>query len=220
MLKIDPDGYKISGIFLVIAVLIYVCYYFTELPVFLWAFWISCVIFIFSVYFFRDPERRGPEDRRSILSAADGVVIDVSHVEVEGFEGGKALRIAVFMNIFDVHVNRCPLAGMVIKTEHQPGRKLSALNKRAEYENEYGDADIETSAGLVRVRQIAGIIARRVVTRIKAGDILERGDRIGIIRLGSRVDVFLPLVFEPVVAKGCRVRAGETVIAQPIEDEK
>ena len=220
MLKIDPDGNKISGIFLVIAILIYVCYYFTELPVFSWVFWISCVIFIFSVYFFRDPERRGPEDRRFVLSAADGVVIDISHVDAEGFEGGRALRIAVFMNIFDVHVNRCPLAGRVIKTEHQPGRKLSALNKRAEYENEYGDTDIETSVGIIRIRQIAGIIARRVVTRIKAGDILERGDRIGIIRFGSRVDVFLPLVFEPVVAKGHRVRAGETVIARPGEDEK
>ncbi len=220
MVKIDQDGYKISGIFLALAVLIYVCYYFSELSVFLWAFWISCAILVFSICFFRDPERKGPEDKRAVVSAADGVVVDVSPVEAEGFEGGKALRIAVFMNIFNVHVNRSPLAGRIIKTEHRPGRKLSALNKRAEYENEYGDMDIETSAGLVRVRQIAGIIARRVVTRIKAGDIIERGDRIGIIKFGSRVDIFLPLSFKPVVAKGDRARAGETMIARPSDSEK
>lgn len=215
MVKIDPDGYKIAGVFLVLTVLIYVCYHFTELSVFLWIFWGFSAIFIFSVCFFRDPERIGPEDKRVVVSAADGVVVDVSHVEAEGFEGGKALRIAVFMNIFNVHVNRCPLTGRAVKTEHRPGRKLSALNKRAEYENEYGDTDIETSAGLVRVRQIAGIIARRIVTRIKVGDILERGDRIGIIRFGSRVDVFLPMAFKPAAVKGDRVRAGETVIARP-----
>ena len=220
MVKIDPDGYKISGIFLVFAVLIYVCYYFTELSVFSWIFWVFCLISVFSVCFFRDPERKGPEDKRAVVSAADGVVVDVSHVKAEGFEGGKALRIAVFMNIFNVHVNRSPFTGRAIKTEHRRGRKFPALNKRAEYENEYGDTDIETSAGLVRVRQIAGIIARRVVTRIKVGDILERGDRIGIIRFGSRVDVFLPLALKPVAAKGDRVRAGETVIARPGDSEK
>ncbi len=217
MVKIDPDGYKIAGIFLILAVVVFVCYYLTNLLLFLYIFCLFCLILVFTVFFFRDPERKGPEEKQSAVSAADGLVVDVSHVEAEGFEGGKALRIAVFMNIFNVHVNRCPLPGRVVKTEHRSGRKLSALNKRAEYENEYGDTDIETSSGLVRVRQIAGLIARRVVTRIKVGDILERGDRIGIIRFGSRVDVFFPLSFKSIAVKGEHVRAGKTVIAHQVD---
>jgi len=172
------------------------------------------LVLIFSVSFFRDPERCGPEDENAVISAADGVVKDVSEVEAEGFEGGKALRIAVLMNVFNVHVNRTPVSGTVLSTRHQPGRKLSVYNDRAEYENEYGDTDIETPFGLVRIRQIAGLVARRVVTRVKRGDSLGRGDKIGLIRFGSRVDVFLPLVYEPVAVEGEKVRAGESVIAK------
>ena len=100
------------------------------------------------------------------------------------------------------------------------GKKLSAYNKRAEYENEHGDTDIETRRGLVRVRQIAGLVARRVVTRVHTGDELKKGDRIGIIRFGSRVDVFLPADFQPAVRPGDHVRAGETIIAVYPGDNK
>jgi phosphatidylserine decarboxylase len=117
------------------------------------------------------------------------------------------------MNVFNVHVNRSPLPGNVIKTEHRPGKKLNAAIARAEYENECGDTDIETSDGLIRIRQIAGLIARRVVTRVKPGDLLERGSIIGLIRFGSRVDVFLPATFKSTVKKGEKVKAGITVIA-------
>ena len=192
----------------------YFCYFFIGSSAFLWIFRLFLVLFVFTLWFFRDPERRGPDDDLAVVSSADGVVVDVSEVKAEEFEGGTALRIAVFMNIFNVHVNRSPISGRVVRTEHHPGKKLSAFNKRAEYENEHGDTDIETSSGLVRVRQIAGLIARRVVTRVKAGDVLVRGDRIGLIRFGSRVDVFLPLVYDAVVSKGDHVRAGETVIAR------
>lgn len=220
MLNIDTDGYKIAGFFLFLAIAAFFCLYLTEFSLFLWAFCGFFLIFVFTVSFFRDPERKEPEDILAVVSAADGVVIDVSQVEAEGFEGEKALRIAVFMNIFNVHVNRSPLSGRAVKIEHRPGRKLSAFNERAEYENEHSDTDIETSYGLVRIRQIAGIIARRVVTRVKVGDIIERGDRIGIIRFGSRVDIFLPLVYKSVAVKGDHVRAGETVIARLNRTEK
>ena len=215
MIKIDSDGYKVAGIFLALAFLAYISYNFTGLNAFLWAFWIFCIFCIIILNFFRDPERKLPQDKQAVVSAADGVVIDVSTVEAEGFDDGGALRIAVFMNIFNVHVNRSPVSGKVLKTVHRPGKKLSAFRKRAEYENEHGDTDIETSFGLVRIRQIAGLLARRVITRVKPGDSLERGDRIGIIRLGSRVDVFLPLTYIPVVSQGDHVRAGESVIARP-----
>lgn len=169
---------------------------------------------VFTLYFFRDPERRCTKSDGDAVSPADGVVIDVCQMEEKGFPDGRALRIAVFMNVFNVHVNRTPLKGAVTETRHRNGKKLSAYNRRAEYENEHGDTDINTIWGLIRIRQIAGLIARRVVTRVKKGDFLERGGRIGLIRFGSRVDVFFPLCFEPLVVLGQRVRAGETIIAR------
>jgi phosphatidylserine decarboxylase len=141
------------------------------------------------------------------------VVKDVSVVDADGFDGGKALRIAVLMNVFNVHINRTPVSGEVMNKKHRPGKKLSVYNDRSEYENEYGDTELATPKGPVRIRQIAGLVARRVVTRIRPGDMLRRGDKIGLIRFGSRVDVFLPTVYEPVAAIGDKVYAGETVIA-------
>jgi len=217
--KIDPDGYKLTGIIFCCALILLAGHYITQWQFLFWCSGFVCLLAVFSLFFFRDPERTGPEDKHVCVSAADGIVVDVSHIEAEGFEGSRALRIAVFMNIFNVHVNRCPLSGKVVKTSHRSGKKLSALNKRAEYENEYGDIDIKTPSGFIRIRQIAGLIARRVVTRVEEGDVLNRGERLGIIRFGSRVDVFLPEVFKPVVNTGDRVLAGETIIAQPVIDE-
>ncbi|MFC1551748.1 phosphatidylserine decarboxylase [Candidatus Latescibacterota bacterium] len=214
MMKIDPDGYKVAGITLLLDIIAYFVLYQTAFSLYVWITFGLLSVLIFSVSFFRDPVRRGPEDVNVVISAADGVVKDVSEVGSEGFDGGKALRIAVLMNVFNVHVNRTPVSGTVLNTRHQPGRKLSVYNDRAEYENEYGDTDLETPSGLVRIRQIAGLVARRVVTRVKRGDSLERGDKIGLIRFGSRVDVFLPLIYEPVAVVGEKVHAGESVIAK------
>jgi len=213
MLKIDPEGYTFSALCIVCAAAVFVLYAVTGSLAALVTGVCAFLAAVLVVNFFRDPERLGPTDTRAVISAADGVVMDVRAVDAEGFSGGRALRIAVFMNVFNVHVNRAPVAGKVCGTVHRPGRKLSAFNRRAEYENEHGDTDIETPAGIVRVRQIAGIIARRVVTRVRSGEVLERGQRIGIIRFGSRVDVFLPVSFKPAVKKGDHVRAGETIIA-------
>ena len=213
-MKIDPDGYKLAVIFSGCAFFLGGGYFLVRWQALLWMVMLFCLLAAFTLFFFRDPQRTGPEDEDAAVSAADGVVIDVSPVEAEGFNRNEAVRIAVFMNMFNVHVNRNPLAGTVTGKHHRAGKKLPAFNKRAEYENEHGDTDLKTPFGNVRVRQIAGIIARRVVTRVKEGDVLKRGDRLGIIRFGSRVDVFLPKIFEPVVSKGARVRAGETIIAR------
>jgi phosphatidylserine decarboxylase len=212
LFKIDRDGIYITGILAIPAVLSYIFYLVTYSQIAVWVGLFLLIPPFFSLYFFRDPERKSLSDKNSAISAADGIVVDVSVMDAPGF-GDKALRIAVFMNVFNVHVNRSPLPGNVIKTEHRPGKKLNAAIARAEYENECGDTDIETSDGLIRIRQIAGLIARRVVTRVKPGDLLERGSRIGLIRFGSRVDVFLPTTFEPSVKKGEKVKAGITVIA-------
>lgn len=213
-MRIDPDGLVIGGILLVITVIFWGVFALTGWPAIRWMMYGFLLLTAFAVSFFRDPERSVPAGEDAAISAADGVVIDVGMVTVDGLEEREMLRIAVFMSVFNVHVNRSPVDGRVIGKKHWPGKKLSAYNKNAEYENEHGDTDIETARGAVRVRQIAGLIARRVVTRVNGGDELRRGDRIGLIRFGSRVDVFLPLGYEPAVTPGMKVRAGETVIAR------
>jgi len=213
-MKIDPDGYRIIGFFIIVAVVCRALSVLTGLMMLTWCSWVFVILIAFSMYFFRDPKRTAPGQPEAAVSAADGVVVDVSVVEAGGFQAGRALRIAVFMNVFNVHVNRSPVDGTVVSTVHRNGKKLSAYNSRAEYENEHGDTDLDTAFGPVRIRQIAGLVARRVVTRVNSGDLLRRGDRIGLIRFGSRVDVFLPETCRPEVVKGERVQAGKTIIAR------
>lgn len=213
-MRIDPDGIKITGILFTLVIFFWGVGFFTGWIVLRW---VSAVVFfaaVFALSFFRDPERHAPGENGSVISAADGVVIDAATVPMEGFGPEGALRIAVFMNVFNVHVNRSPVSGSVVSVRHRPGKKLSAYHRNAEYENEHGDTDMRTPAGPIKIRQIAGLIARRVVTRVSVGDSLQAGDRIGIIRFGSRVDVFLPVAYEPAVNPGQKVRAGETVIAR------
>lgn len=213
-MKIDPDGIRIAGLLLTLAIILWTGGVLTGRPVIQWTAVATLLLGLFAMSFFRDPTRETPDEKGSAISAADGVVIDASRVTENGFGPEGALRIAVFMNVFNVHVNRSPVEGRVIAVRHYPGKKLSAYNKRAEYENEHGDTDLETPDGPVRIRQIAGLVARRVVTRVQEGDELHPGDRIGLIRFGSRVDVFLPVTYEPAVKPGDHVRAGETVIAR------
>ncbi len=213
MVRIDPDGIRLGGVFLLLCACSGLGFLFFGNVAFAWMAGTFAGIWLYVLFFFRDPNRAAP-DKQGVLSAADGVVLDTAQIPADGFEGGNALRISVFMSVFNVHVNRSPVDGRVVRTMHRPGKKISAMNRRAEYENECGDTDIETLSGLVRVRQIAGLIARRVVTRVHQGDDLRRGQRIGLIRFGSRVDVFLPVTYVPVVRKGDRVRAGATIIAK------
>lgn len=212
-IRIDRDGIRIAGVFFTLCAAETVWYIFSGNPVLAAAALFFGIGTVYTLYFFRDPQREGPEDLTAAVSAADGVVVDVSEAGGDGLDDGT-IRIAVFMNVFNVHVNRTPLTGNVIRTVHQPGKKMPAYNPRAATDNEYGEIDIEAPAGRVRIRQIAGLIARRVVTRVSPGDALERGDRIGLIRFGSRVDVFLPAQYVPSVSVGDKVRAGETVIAR------
>jgi phosphatidylserine decarboxylase len=213
-MRIDPDGIKIAGLLLTLAIVLWTGGTLIGRPTIQWAAVITILCGLFALSFFRDPARETPEEKGIAISSADGVVIDTSRVPDDKFGPDGALRIAVFMNVFNVHVNRSPVEGRVVAVHHFPGKKLSAYNKRAEYENEHGDTELETTAGPVRIRQIAGLIARRVVTRVQEGDELQPGERIGIIRFGSRVDVFLPVGYEPAVKPGDHVRAGETIIAR------
>jgi phosphatidylserine decarboxylase len=167
----------------------------------------------FSLYFFRDPERFPPPDEGLIISPADGVIAFTG--EYEHPEFGRMARISVFMNVHNVHINRSPVDGVVKRSEYIEGGFKHAGRADALAVNERQIVTIETEKGPVIVTQIAGMVARRIVSRIKEGQKLERGERIGLIRFGSRVEVFLPIDKIAIIAqKGEKVRCGETPIAR------
>jgi phosphatidylserine decarboxylase len=169
---------------------------------------------LFTAYFFRDPDRVVPGDPGLVVAPADGRVLSVEDVDEPTFMGGPARRVTIFLNVFDVHVQRSPVAGVVRHYEYRPGKYLVAWEPKASELNEQASLGIETPEGPVLVRQIAGLVARRIVTRPREGDILERGARYGLIRFGSRVDLFVPVSWEIGVEPGHRVRAGSSVIGR------
>ncbi len=168
---------------------------------------------VFVALFFRNPPREIAGGEDSVVAPADGRVIDVA--EIEASDGGKWLRIGIFLSVFDVHVNRCPLAGRVVAKERGGRAFLAAFNPKAESENARCALTLETAAGVrFAVVQIAGLIARRIVCRPQLGEWVRRGDRYGLIRFGSRTDVWLPLSAVALVKPRDRVRGGSTIIAQ------
>lgn len=169
---------------------------------------------VFVAYFFRDPERHPPRDPRLVVAPADGRVMSVGPVEGEDFMDGTATRVTIFLSIFDVHVQRAPLGGRVARYAHRPGRFVAAWREEAGRENERASLGIDTGSGPVLVRQIAGLVARRIATYPREGDTVARGDRIGLIRFGSRVDLFVPARWPVAVRRGDRVRGGETPVAR------
>ena len=173
------------------------------LPVALWVPW-----------FFRDPDRGGPRGGELILAPADGKVVSVVDLQEREFVQGDATRVSVFMNVFNVHVNRHPVDGTVGHREYRPGRFVNATLDKASEHNEQMSVGIRSSRGPVLVRQIAGLIARRIVTDPQVGDPVRQGERLGLIRFGSRVDTFVPRAASVRVRQGDRTKAGVTVIAE------
>ncbi len=160
--------------------------------------------------FFRDPERKPPPVPGAVLAPADGKVMEVAGVDDAWV--GSAVRVSIFLSPLDVHINRSPTAGLVRKVEYKAGRFLAAYKPEASDENERCTVDLESDVARVAVRQIAGVLARRIVCRVRAGDKLQAGERIGLIRFGSRTDLFVPATTEIRVRPGDRVRGGETII--------
>ena len=171
---------------------------------------------LFVVYFFRDPERHIPSDPLLVVSPADGKVMSVTPVAHENFMGDTATRVTIFLNIFNVHVQRAPLGGRVAHYEYRPGTFVAAWREEASRENERASLGIATDAGPLLVRQIAGLVARRIATYPREGDAVAKGDRIGLIRFGSRVDLFLPPDWPVTVEPGDKVRGGETPVARVV----
>ena len=170
---------------------------------------VCLAIFVFS--FFRDPERVIPKEAGAVVSPADGRVVVVTDEEDAG-RSGK--RISIFLAVWNVHVNRSPAEGTITKLEYKPGKFLAAMRKQASLENEQNVFTLSTDAGDIVFKQIAGFIARRVVSWKKQGDHVARGERIGLVRFGSRVDVWVPRDAEILVKLGDHVKGGASVLAR------
>ncbi len=176
--------------------------------------WLFTAGSLFVLWFFRDPEPRLPADRDLVVSPAHGKVIRIDDVDESTYVGGPARKISIFLSVFDVHVQRAPVDGTVEHREYRPGAYAVAWADKASDDNEQASLGIAAEHGRVLVRQIAGLVARRIVTDPAEGDRVHRGRRFGIIRFGSRVDIFLPPHWETMCAVGDRVRVGSTVLAR------
>jgi phosphatidylserine decarboxylase len=174
------------------------------------------VLALWLLVFFRNPERTGPRGDRYVIAPADGKIVSTVETDEPAFLRARALRISIFMSVFDVHVNRYPVAGTVAYRHYNAGKFLHAAADKASLDNEQSSIGIDGPHGPILVRQIAGAIARRIVTDAKVGDPATQGARLGMIRFGSRVDVYLPLTAHATsqVHVGDRVSAGATVLAE------
>lgn len=180
-------------------------------------FWIGLILTAWCTYFFRDPQRVTPLDDRMVISPADGVVSAVQLAvppKELGLGTDEMTRISVFMNVFSCHVNRSPVRGTVKRIEYRPGKFLNAELDKASAENERNGLVIDSPNGIIGVVQIAGLVARRIVCWTEAGGTLGAGERFGLIRFGSRLDVYVPADATPRVAAGQTAVAGETIIAE------
>ncbi len=168
---------------------------------------------LFLVFFFRDPDRVAPAEPDKVVSPADGRVVVVAEVDEPSFIRGRARQVSIFMSPLNVHVNRIPTSGKVAYKKYYPGRFLPAYRDKASTDNEQMHLGLETAQGKVLVKQIAGLVARRIVCHPEVGEEVWAGQRMGLIKLGSRLDVLMPLEWSLAVKTGQSVRAGETAIA-------
>ncbi len=169
----------------------------------------------FTVYFFRDPERAIPTTAGAVVSPADGRIVEIHEEEEPVFMRTKAIRVSIFLSVFNVHINRIPQAGTVRYKEYRPGRFLVAWKEKASEDNEHTFIGIETPKGVkLVVKQIAGLIARRIVCYAEAGRSFQTGQRFGLIRFGSRTDLFVPVGTVLRVRVGDKVQGGSTIIGE------
>jgi phosphatidylserine decarboxylase len=180
-----------------------------------WEVWMSLGILfsLFVAYFFRNPRREIPNLQNIVISPADGRIIYVGECEEGRFLKEKALKVSIFMSLFDVHLNRAPIAGKVLERNYLPGRFLVANVEKSSLLNEQNAVILETEDRMkILLIQIAGFVARRIVCYAKTGDTLRRGEIFGLIRFGSRVDLYLPPAVKPIVRVGQHVKGGESII--------
>ena len=208
MVRIAREGWPFIAVAWVITIGAALLWWPAAIPLGILAVWV--------VAFFRDPIRPGPRGDRYVVAAAEGHVVHVIETDEPMYVQEPSVRISIFLSVFDVHVNRYPVAGTVELVHYNKGKFLHAADEKASLDNEQSSIGLRGPRGRVLVRQIAGLIARRIVTDSQRGDQVHQGDRLGLIRFGSRTDVFLPLSARPVVKvkPGDRVRVGGTVLAE------
>ena len=182
-----------------------------------WGLWLAALVLLllalWVAYFFRDPERVGDRGPSLIVSPADGKLIMITEVDEPSFVKGRAIRLSIFMNVFNVHVNRYPVDGVVKFVHYNKGKFFNAAAEKSSLENEQMSVGIDTGKYPILVRQIAGLIARRIVTYSRLGEKVKQGERLGIIRFGSRVDVFIPPGSTIKAKLGDATVAGVTILA-------
>jgi len=205
-----PEAFPILAAGIIITVVTYI--------IFNWPLAIIPGLFIlFSLYFFRNPEREADVDEHEVLSPADGIILNIEEVEENRYLKKPAVKVSIFLNVFNVHVNRSPIDGFVEYVHYQPGQFLPAFKGHASEINERNYVGIKSSTNEkwnVLVVQITGFIARRIVCWVKEGQNLLQGQRFGMIKFGSCTEVYLPAGSKILVAKGQKVRGGETVIGR------
>jgi phosphatidylserine decarboxylase len=183
-----------------------------------WGLWLAALVLLllalWVAYFFRDPERVGERGPSLVVSPADGKLIMITEVDEPGFIKGRAIRLSIFMNVFNVHVNRYPVDGAVKYVHYNKGKFFNAAAEKSSLENEQMSVGIDTGRYRILVRQIAGLIARRIVTYSKLDEKVKQGERMGIIRFGSRVDVFIPPGSTIKAKLGDATVAGVTILAE------
>jgi phosphatidylserine decarboxylase len=199
------DGYFYGLGLLIVAVIVWCV---SQL---VWLVAVPVVLAVFFLWFFRDPSRAVPDGAGIIVSPGDGKVEELEWIE---FPDGRRLRATIFLNVFDVHVNRVPVGGVVTLVEHHEGKFMNAMKPESAIHNEQTLITIDAGGYTVSFKQIAGLLARRIVCNLKVGDRVERGQRMGLIKFGSRVDVLMPAEANPRVKVGDRVKGGSSIIGQ------
>ena len=198
---------------LIILILLVVFFYFIYKPLFV----VSLIILIFTCYFFRDPERVVPLGEDILTSPADGLITNISQTK----DGKKNYtKVSIFLSVFNVHIQRIPISGEITKIDYFEGKFINATLDKASEENERLKLTIKSKANLIHVTQIAGLIARRIICNVKPKDKANQGDRYGIIKFGSRVDLEFPDSFDLLVSVGQQCIGGETIIAQENKNSK
>jgi phosphatidylserine decarboxylase len=200
------EGRWIFAILLILAV---TCVFFS-----LWLSLVFVALILYTLAFFRDPNRADPSDQRAVVAAADGTVTDIEEIEEKEFLKARTRRVGIFLSIFDVHTNRAPVAGRIAFQQFRKGLFFDARRPECSEKNEAMTWAFQNPRATIVVRQLTGAIARRIVGWAKVGDELKRGERFGMIRFGSRTEVYLPLDAEILVGVGDHVKGGASVIAR------
>jgi len=212
-MKNEKSIVAVEGLPFIIPVLVITVVSAILLPI--WVTVICVVILTFVTAFFRNPQRKIPADPKAVISPADGKVIEIKEMDEPDFLGGRCIRVCIFMNVFNVHINRVPMGGTVKKVRYFPGKFLVASLDKASELNERSAVLIEGAGGVkILVVQIAGLVARRIVSYVSEGDSVTKCDRYGLIRFGSRLDLYLPTDTDIKVRLGQKVRSGETIMGE------